>query len=246
MNQQYDENKLINIWETGYAHSPIRRAMALLEGACAGEQPPPFEKLSIGQRNNLLLTLREQLFGAQLESIVTCPACTESLEINFSTSSIKAESLNVNNDPVSVDFGDYHLLYRLPNSEDLSLLEDIDDAGIIRDKLLEWCLLDISTNSGAKKIHKDDIPDEILNRLLDKMEQDDPMSTIQLSIICPACNHQWLSQLDILSYLWSELGSWAYQTLQDVHQLASLYGWSENEIFSISSLRRQTYLRMAT
>ena len=49
---------------------------------------------------------------------------------------------------------------------------------------------------------------------------------------------------DVVSFLWAELEAWAVRTLQEVHTIAGFYGWSEEAILNLSSVRRQAYLRM--
>src|SRR5436305_910057 len=64
-------------------------------------------------------------------------------------------------------------------------------------------------------------------------------------IFGPACAHGWESSFDVDRYLWEEVHAWAIRTLQDVHILASSYGWREAEILALSQVRRQFYLELA-
>jgi hypothetical protein len=74
------------------------------------------------------------------------------------------------------------------------------------------------------------------------MAELDPMARIELQLTCPACEHQWGELFDIASYLWTELKDHAIRLLHDTHTLARAYGWSEAEILSMTSRRRQVYL----
>ena len=66
---------LLTVWERGVTHSLAQRALTLLALACAETPPEQVAQFSVGQRDMLLLALREQTFGSQLASIATCPAC---------------------------------------------------------------------------------------------------------------------------------------------------------------------------
>ena len=66
--------ELLRVWESGIGQTPVNRALSLLEAAYP-EATIPLEQLTIGQRDSLLLTLREQMFGERLESVVECPQC---------------------------------------------------------------------------------------------------------------------------------------------------------------------------
>lgn len=76
------------------------------------------------------------------------------------------------------------------------------------------------------------------------MAQLDPQGDIQLTLACPKCSHEWLSPLDIVSYLWREINTWAGRTLNEIHLIASAYGWREADILALSPRRRQTYLEL--
>jgi hypothetical protein len=81
--------------------------------------------------------------------------------------------------------------------------------------------------------------------MIQEMERADPQSNLQFSLTCPACGHCWEAAFDIVSFLWSEIHSWAQRTLRMVHLLARSYGWQEADILAMSPTRRQIYLEMA-
>ena len=76
------------------------------------------------------------------------------------------------------------------------------------------------------------------------MHEADPQADTQLSLTCPTCARVWQQAFDIVSYLWAEIGDWARRTLQEVHALATAYGWREADILAMSAQRRQWYLEM--
>jgi hypothetical protein len=47
-----------------------------------------------------------------------------------------------------------------------------------------------------------------------------------------------------VSFLWSEIHSWAQRLLRDVHAIAAAYGWREGDILAMNPLRRQAYLEL--
>jgi hypothetical protein len=65
-------SELLNVWERGFIQPPIYRALTLLAVACEAS-PETLAKLSIGDRDARLLTLREWTFGSQLVGLVNCP-----------------------------------------------------------------------------------------------------------------------------------------------------------------------------
>ena len=65
-----------------------------------------------------------------------------------------------------------------------------------------------------------------------------------IDVACPECGEATRAELDIASYLWTELDAWARDVLLDVHLLATAYGWSEPEILALSPTRRRYYLEL--
>ncbi|MFK4188028.1 hypothetical protein ACI2L4_29115, partial [Streptomyces sparsogenes] len=88
------------------------------------------------------------------------------------------------------------------------------------------------------------LPEAVQRRIAEAAEQADPAAEVTLRIACPECGEATPAELDIASYLWTELDSWARDLLLDVHLLATAYGWSEPEILALSPLRRRYYLEL--
>jgi hypothetical protein len=90
----------------------------------------------------------------------------------------------------------------------------------------------------------DQLPQDVMQELVDEMARADPLADIQFMLACPFCGRKWQAVFDIVSVLWSEIDTWAHRTLRDVHTLALSYGWSESDILALSPSRRQIYLDM--
>ncbi|MFF1676937.1 hypothetical protein ACFVYG_12980 [Streptomyces sp. NPDC058256] len=90
----------------------------------------------------------------------------------------------------------------------------------------------------------DVLPPSVQRRIAEAAEAADPAADVTLNINCPECGTATRAELDIASYLWTELDAWARDLLLDVHLLATAYGWSEPEILALSPLRRRYYLEL--
>ncbi len=145
---------------------------------------------------------------------------------------------------LSVSIGEYVVDFRLANSLDLMAISDLKDLDRATQVLIERCLL--GANHKGERISVDALPENVIEAALKRMNECDPQADIQLNLSCPECEHKWQAAFDILSFLWREIEAWALHTLQEVHILASAYGWSEAEILSISSLRRRAYLELVS
>jgi hypothetical protein len=235
-------SELLEAWERGLGQQPIERALTLLAAACPDTPADALARLSIGQRDAHLLSIREWLFGPTLVSLVNCPNCGDRLELNFNVADIRVPLEGQPPANMSLSVAGYEVQFRHPNSLDLSAVTRGQDVLNGRRLLLERCLLRAELDDEAKTV--DELPAEVIESLVEQMAQADPQADVQLALACPQCSHQWRAAFDILSFFWSELNVWATRILREVHTLASAYGWREADILAMSPWRRQMYLEM--
>jgi hypothetical protein len=201
------------------------------------------QALPVGQRDARLLEMREALFGTQLTCLTSCPRCGEKLELALQTGQLRSTPPDGQASAShTLSAGQVEVKFRLPNSADLLQIADLADASQARATLLERCVQQV-TRSGAP-LSVSELPEDVLSGITERMAQIDPQADIQIALTCPACAWQWSSLFDIVSYLWSEINTWAIRMLREVHQLASVYGWRESDILALSPLRRQLYLEL--
>ena len=233
--------ELLTVWEHGADQRPSRRALALLAAACGDEaSPESLARLSIGQRDEQLLKLRERIFGPLLAAISACPACREVLEFTVKAADIRVAPVLEPGDTIALAHADYELQFRLPNTLDLAALDPTADRQSSSRHLLGLCVT--SARRGGADIALDELPSEILAAVSERMAEADPQADVQLDLACPQCEHRWQTPLDIVSFFWSEINAWALRILNDVHALASAYGWREADILALTPARRQAYL----
>lgn len=249
----------MDVWERGQGSSFTRRVLLLLTAAWPDTPVGVLEGLSIGRRDACLLSLQEWIFGPKLVGLVNCPQCSEKLELVFDVADIRVAPTglespvgrresgkeNGNGTPdesLAVCIADYEVAFRLPNS--LDLLEIGEDQGteFPRQRLLERCLLEVHHNGGKTPV--DQLPAQVVDAVMKRMASADPQADVRLSLVCPACTHQWLAIFDVVAFFWNELDAWARRTLHEVHTLAQAYGWREADILTLSPFRRQCYLEM--
>jgi hypothetical protein len=196
-------------------------------------------RFSIGHRDNVLIRLRELIFGPKLIGVATCPACKERLELEFSTADIQPDQ-EIREGINDFTFNGYEVQFRLPNSLDLLSLSEISDLAKARCLLLGRCIL--CAKIQGDEIPIDRLPAEVLDAILLRMNEIDPHADMQMDLSCPCCSYRWQISFDIVSFLWKEIDHWARRLLSDIHLLAKGYGWSESEILEMSPWRRQFYL----
>lgn len=236
--------ELLIVWEQGLAQPPAQRALTLLAAACPDTPPDALTKLSIGQRDARLLTLREWTFGSKLVSLAICPGCGERLELTFNVADIRTTAEAEPAEALSMSVSDYEVRFRMPNSLDLDAIAESEDVPAARHLLFERCILTAHHNGEERSA--DQLPADVIDAVVARMGQADPQADVQLALSCPVCGHQWQVTFDVVSFFWSEINVWASRILNEVHTLASAYGWRDADILAMSPWRRQLYLQMVS
>jgi hypothetical protein len=234
--------ELLRAWERGLNQPLLQRALELLSLAYPQASSGSLHRLAIGKRDAELLSLRERIFGPEMICVAVCPECGLQLDLALDTTEIQAAGAAEPDTRLALSMDGYELQFRQPSSEDLAAALDPDDPAGSEARLLGLCVL--SAEREGEPVSSDELPDEVAAAISERMASADPLADIQLAVSCPSCSHQWRATFDIVSFLWREVECLATRLLREVHALASGYGWSENDILTLSPARRQFYLDM--
>jgi hypothetical protein len=230
--------EIVQVWEWGQEKHPVDRALALLGLACPELGPGQLQRLTIGQRNHRLLTLREMTLGPTLKGLAVCSACGASLEFSVDVKAIRGKERAAAEYSLKVSGLDLH--YRPLNSLDLAAIVGLADLRQARMRLVEASLLDASQT--GQQVTADELPDAALSALVEALGECDPQAEMRFQLTCAECGQRWSALFDIVSFFWTELRARAERLLGEVHTLALAYGWSEAEILALSERRRHFYL----
>lgn len=220
--------ELLSLWERAVASAPACRPLALLGDGRDGEVP-------VGIRNANLLSLRESLLGKRLASLTDCPTCGEQIEFEFAAADVLAGTEPPRE--LTGTYDGYTLRFRVPQAADLAALAGEKDAGR---RLFDRCLQ--AARFGEQLVPAAHVPEAVVRWAAARMAEADPDAVVRLNLHCPACGAEWHAAFDVATYFWTELDYWARRLLDEVHVLASAYGWREPEILALSPARRQYYL----
>ncbi|HET9282421.1 MAG TPA: phage baseplate protein [Candidatus Angelobacter sp.] len=231
--------QLVEVWERGTNQHPVDRALTLLS-VCCEESKAELAELSIGRRDARLLEVYERTFGPDLEAFTQCPQCGEQFEYRLSTREL-ALPLPETEQQLVVKTGETCLRLRLLNSLDLRAASESPGVDRAFRLLLDRCVLERDDRPGMSL---EDLPESTLEQIASCLAQADPLAEIVIDLTCSACSHTWQLLLDIEGFLWAKVSAIARRLLQQVHALASAYGWSESDIMALSSVRRHAYLEM--
>ena len=217
--------------------SSAHRTSALL-GRCVqrigSEQPVTPElagELAIGDREALLLLLRQITFGDRLDPVVSCPAqgCGKPMDVPLRVS----ELLTAPDLAVPEYMERHEIRFRLPAGKDQEAVAELArrDPQAAGDELLRRC---IESNNG--------LAPAVVQSIAAEMAELDPQAEIRLSLQCPECGHTFTSLFDAAAFLFEEAAMRSRELYREVHLLAFHYHWSEEEILSLSAQKRRRYL----
>ncbi len=224
--------ELLNLWERAYGLSPARRAIDIVRAGYPHYSWTDVASWPIGFRDRHIARLRATHFGLTVPSVTTCPGCQAPVEFEVSLEQCFQLHATGFDTPQLPALPESVLSVRpLTTADVLEHLESArDDAGLVR-----RCL----TMPDGTTLPYDD-----LHSLAGRLEALDPEARIEFALQCPACGREWSSLFDIVSVFWIELNTWARRMMQEIHQLATRYGWSEEDILRLSPWRRAIYLSL--
>jgi hypothetical protein len=229
--------ELLSAWEAGAGQSPADRALTLLRLVMPQESDESRAALSLGQRERWLLSLRKAAFGPRLSALVTCAACGHVMEFDFAVDDLPTDT-NAE-DCVMVELDGFKVRARQPNGEDMRAVAAAraEDAESI---LLRRCV--IQAEREGQSIDGVQLPGSVLAEIERRLAEADGLVDLRLDAPCAHCGAESSTAFDVGEFLWAELDAYASRLLSEVHELASAYGWAENDILSMSATRRRIYL----
>jgi hypothetical protein len=236
--------ELLAAWEAGLAEAPVGRALLLHRAARPDVEAGRLPSVPVGEREADLFALRRALFGERMQVRLECAACGADMEFELDAGELAGSLGGRAEHVVRVQQGGWDVEFRLPGVADLTAAARAADP---RTALLARCLVS-ATHDGtavpAGEPAAGELPAAVQHRIAEAVEAADPGADLALNVACPECGQATRAELDIASYLWTELDAWARDVLLDVHLLATAYGWSEPEILALSPLRRRYYLEL--
>ena len=198
-----------------------------------------FEELSIGKRIECLLFLATGSSTANLSFPFKCSGCGEELELELGLEEISSLQREADaNDVVVVDIGDRQIELRKSSGRDQ----------------LAWCgeVYTDEFNATARMIASlatepldiTGLDVEHLEAIDAAMDESDPLVNFSCGVDCLECGTANLREVDLFEAALAMLERGQQQMVVMVHRLASIYHWSEQQIFAIPERRREQYMKL--
>jgi hypothetical protein len=216
--------------------------------------------LLVGDRQYLLLKLRELTLGDYIRATLYCPwpNCGKKIMVSFSTNDIPV-SESVNKGPLYTmelspeaafvaEGGEKYreIRFRLPNGGDQEAISPVLSQNEARalTLLLQRCLQSIGPLA-----HPDEATVERLSPLArmeieQQMEAIAPKLELTMESTCPECGREYAVPFDVQHFFFGELHASRDLLYREVHYLAFHYHWSEREIMEMPRQKRRTYIEV--
>jgi len=222
--------------------SPAALTTALLArcvqrvGPCDDVNPQVVRSLSVGDREALLLHLRNLTLGRSMSCVVQCPAgdCGAKLDATVDIQDLLlgpyADFPAVHEAKLRQDGEECQVRFRLPTGADQ---EEVAEQGhtdpqAAAEMLVERCLETTQVLSPGLQAQ--------LSRV---MAQLDPQAEIELQLTCPDCGAEFSALLDAGTFLVQELTGNDDLLHREMHLLALCYHWSPADILAMPSPDRR-------
>jgi hypothetical protein len=205
-------------------------------------------QLLVGDRQFLLLRLRQVTFGDQVRAELICPwgDCGERVTVEFGLSDVpviqSADKGPVYSMQLSAEAGDgddeaRHVAFRLPTGADQEQVTGwlpVDEAHALT-VLLERCV-----ENGPGRVPG--FSARARAEIEDHMRQLAPGVEQVMEAGCAECGRTFLVPFDVQRFFFGELRIDPDLLYREVHYLAYHYHWSEHDIMAMPRGKRHTYL----
>lgn len=228
-------SELLKIWENGFKQTITERTIVILTAALPTLTLTDIHALTIGERNQHLLRIRERVFGVHIPCTSHCPHCGDAVEFTLDTEQLTTPTQPATDFVCSMAGNTY--TFRLITCHDLLLAAQQPTLIAAERLLIEQCLA--TTES---RIDITQLSDHDIQLLSEQLKRHDPQAELLVNLSCPVCTKSWETAFDIATFLWEEIAALAKQLLTEVHCLAQAYGWDEATVLALSQKRRQYYL----
>lgn len=229
----FDEQSVSNV-DTATAINLIDRLLVRLSGSFAENLKAA--ELTSSDRDRLLAEVYDQTFGPRIESTIRCESCAELFDLTFTIRDLIGSLNSASSAPRDPD-GTYRmangLRFRLPiGTDELAVVGLEPDVAL--QELIKRCVLGSNESIGAIEI------DEVQ----EAMEDVAPILDRELEARCPECGSKHSVHFDIQFYLLRAFLQEKKRVGREIHRLAIAYGWSLNEILSLTRSQRRTFVEL--
>ena len=160
-----------------------------------------------------------------------CGSCSTQFDVPVDLSCLPVKTAEASYPSVEKNFGKTAYGFRVPRLADLKSLDNSLSSEDATKHLIESCQIEGPAREFTKKERAE---------ISEALETVSPEIPISLQSACPECAEVNDIPFDTAAHLISFFKN----PLEDVHEIASAYHWTEAEILALSRSRREAYLSL--
>jgi len=213
---------------------------ALLLASFDGDESDVLSGEPLGRCHARLLRLHLRMLGGELWCVANCPDCGSRVEFSVDSGAFLDLAVSEHGrDDLVLTHPGFTIRCRPPAPTDLMALADEPDPAAAL-----WRRCAVATDTDGHKVDLSLLPASVLDEIEEALASADPLAELIVKITCPECRISFDADVDLGSFLWSEVDALAKRILHEVDILARAYGWTEPDVFALSDSRRAAYLRL--
>jgi hypothetical protein len=215
--------------------------------------------LGVGDRQYLLIRLRQLTFGDKVEMIVRCPwsDCGEASDIDFSISEVPVREAETGDGPSEIELSPeaaaasglgsepLRVSFRLPTGADQELLSPVlarNEAEALS-ALLARCVQKVGGETASPELIARLAPSARLE-IERAMDAAAPGIDLTLEAKCSECGRSFAVPFDAQDFILGEARGSRDLLMREIHYLAYHYHWSETDILAMPRDRRRGYIEV--
>lgn len=234
--------EVVRLWDEGLRCPQWRLGALLLAPILPRRSQRELLSMTLGEMNELLIAMHRSLAGDRLNLMVDCPACAQRLEFVFDAGALGSDEPAPRGAETVIAGENWRVRIRALCARDLGLAANAGSLETAAQRL--WRQAVLAAEIDGTPTAAEELADDARARVADAMSDIDPNSEIRLALSCPECGRRWVSLLDVASVVFAEVALQGRRVMEEVHSIASAYGWSESEILSMNPQRRRYYLEL--
>ena len=211
---------------------------------------PLVRDLVVGDREYLMLRLRELTLGKRINAVLRCgnPECGQVMDVAFSLDDLRPSEKPLSQSVFKIDVvseeKQFEIEFRLPtgaHQEAAANWTSSDDQPAVIN-LLALTITKINGSSNINVATVAALPEKVLKAIELRMEELAPLHTTELNAVCVECKQPFVSDFDVTSFFLAELQQHRRVLEREVHCIAWHYHWPEHEILSLTRAKRRRYI----
>lgn len=195
-------------------------------------------RLTVADRQYLMLRLAALLNGEQMWLEVDCGHCVQPFDIELQRCDLPVKPAGDSFPEVTLHMENWEIKARVPTGQDQEAISQCEEGEALR-TLLQHCICSVN----GEPPHADfsrlltEAEIKVIDEALDEVA---PAVCDRLQVTCPECNTEQNALLDH----YANIGLNEYFFYDEIHTLASHYHWSEGEILDLPRSQRRRYLQL--